>query len=394
MARPDARRALLSVSDKTGIVELARALRQLGFELVSTGGTARAIAGAGLRRDRGRRTHRLSRDHGRSRENPAPEGARRAARPDRHRRCSHARARHRADRRGRHQPLPVRRDDRETRTAATRTRSRTSTSAARRCCAPPPRTTRASPCSSIRRTTPRALAELRTAARCRGDAPAARCKGLRRTPRSYDGLGFRLAAAAAGRHRLFPDAFAADSARSRTCAMARTRTRRRRSTPTRSRRARRSRRPGSCRARSFLTTTSRTRTPRIECVRQFDAPACVIVKHANPCGVAVAADAARGLPSGLRAGHDIGLRRNHRLQPAARCTKRPPPSSSASSSRSSWPRLARLAPLRRSPAKQNIRVLETGLTAGSTVPAFELKSVAGGLLVQSRDDGVGRKPRS
>src|SRR5690606_5509523 len=26
-----------------------------------------------------------------------------------------------------------------------------------------------------------------------------------------------------------------------------------------------------------------------ECVRQFDAPACVIVKHANPCGVAVGA---------------------------------------------------------------------------------------------------------
>lgn len=30
----------------------------------------------------------------------------------------------------------------------------------------------------------------------------------------------------------------------------------------------------------------------LECVRQFDVPACVIVKHANPCGVAVAADAA------------------------------------------------------------------------------------------------------
>src|SRR5690606_3534768 len=28
----------------------------------------------------------------------------------------------------------------------------------------------------------------------------------------------------------------------------------------------------------------------LECVRQFDEPACVIVKHANPCGVAVAAD--------------------------------------------------------------------------------------------------------
>ncbi|MFP3758273.1 bifunctional phosphoribosylaminoimidazolecarboxamide formyltransferase/IMP cyclohydrolase, partial [Cupriavidus sp. SIMBA_020] len=27
-----------------------------------------------------------------------------------------------------------------------------------------------------------------------------------------------------------------------------------------------------------------------ECARSFEAPACVIVKHANPCGVAVAAD--------------------------------------------------------------------------------------------------------
>ena len=48
MARPDARRALLSVSDKTGIVELARELRASGFELISTGGTARALAAAGL----------------------------------------------------------------------------------------------------------------------------------------------------------------------------------------------------------------------------------------------------------------------------------------------------------------------------------------------------------
>jgi phosphoribosylaminoimidazolecarboxamide formyltransferase/IMP cyclohydrolase len=48
MTRPNARRALLSVSDKTGIVELARELSQLGFELLSTGGTARALAAAGL----------------------------------------------------------------------------------------------------------------------------------------------------------------------------------------------------------------------------------------------------------------------------------------------------------------------------------------------------------
>ncbi len=42
------RRALLSVSDKEGIVEFARALTDLGFELVSTGGTASKLADAGI----------------------------------------------------------------------------------------------------------------------------------------------------------------------------------------------------------------------------------------------------------------------------------------------------------------------------------------------------------
>src|SRR5471032_3423569 len=41
-------RALLSVSDKTGIVDLGRGLVARGFELVSTGGTARALSDAGL----------------------------------------------------------------------------------------------------------------------------------------------------------------------------------------------------------------------------------------------------------------------------------------------------------------------------------------------------------
>ena len=43
------RRALLSVSDKAGVVELARCLAQHGVELLSTGGTAAALRGAGLR---------------------------------------------------------------------------------------------------------------------------------------------------------------------------------------------------------------------------------------------------------------------------------------------------------------------------------------------------------
>jgi phosphoribosylaminoimidazolecarboxamide formyltransferase / IMP cyclohydrolase len=42
------RRALLSVSDKTGIVDFARGLAELGVELVSTGGTARELSDAGL----------------------------------------------------------------------------------------------------------------------------------------------------------------------------------------------------------------------------------------------------------------------------------------------------------------------------------------------------------
>ena len=42
------RRALLSVFDKTGIVELGEALHRHGVELISTGGTARALADAGL----------------------------------------------------------------------------------------------------------------------------------------------------------------------------------------------------------------------------------------------------------------------------------------------------------------------------------------------------------
>src|ERR1700753_295161 len=42
-------RALLSVSDKTGLIEFARALSEHGVHLISTGGTAKAIAAAGLK---------------------------------------------------------------------------------------------------------------------------------------------------------------------------------------------------------------------------------------------------------------------------------------------------------------------------------------------------------
>ena len=41
-------RALLSVYDKTGLIDLARGLSRLGWELVSSGGTAAALTGAGV----------------------------------------------------------------------------------------------------------------------------------------------------------------------------------------------------------------------------------------------------------------------------------------------------------------------------------------------------------
>ena len=47
-AFPRPRRALLSVSDKAGLAELGAGLVARGFELVSTGGTARALREAGL----------------------------------------------------------------------------------------------------------------------------------------------------------------------------------------------------------------------------------------------------------------------------------------------------------------------------------------------------------
>src|SRR5207302_876794 len=48
MALRTIRRALLSVSDKTGLIDLARVLADFGVELISTGGTRQALRDAGL----------------------------------------------------------------------------------------------------------------------------------------------------------------------------------------------------------------------------------------------------------------------------------------------------------------------------------------------------------
>ncbi|NCU26525.1 bifunctional phosphoribosylaminoimidazolecarboxamide formyltransferase/IMP cyclohydrolase, partial [Candidatus Nomurabacteria bacterium] len=42
------RRAIISVSDKTGIVDFARKLTDLGIEIISTGGTAKTLSNEGI----------------------------------------------------------------------------------------------------------------------------------------------------------------------------------------------------------------------------------------------------------------------------------------------------------------------------------------------------------
>ncbi|MGH8242568.1 MAG: bifunctional phosphoribosylaminoimidazolecarboxamide formyltransferase/IMP cyclohydrolase [Steroidobacteraceae bacterium] len=124
----------------------------------------------------------------------------------------------------------------------------------------------------------------------------------------------------------------------------------------------------------------------IECVRQFESAACVIVKHANPCGVAIAANVRDAYLRAYEAdttsafGGIIAFNRPLDEAAAAAILERQfvevvaAPSFSAGA-------LAALA------GKQNVRVLETGPLGPATSPAPELKTVTGGLLVQSRDDG-------
>jgi phosphoribosylaminoimidazolecarboxamide formyltransferase/IMP cyclohydrolase len=58
------RRALLSVSDKTDLIPFAKGLASRGVEIISTGGTAKALADAGIPVTPDRQGHGVSRDHG------------------------------------------------------------------------------------------------------------------------------------------------------------------------------------------------------------------------------------------------------------------------------------------------------------------------------------------
>ncbi len=122
----------------------------------------------------------------------------------------------------------------------------------------------------------------------------------------------------------------------------------------------------------------------IECVRQFEDPACAIVKHANPCGAAVAATALAAYEAAYRTdptsafGGIIAFNREVDGATARAVLTRQfaeviaAPAVSAEAT-------AELG------AKPGVRVLTLGDLGNSPTAELEYRSVTGGLLVQTRD---------
>jgi phosphoribosylaminoimidazolecarboxamide formyltransferase/IMP cyclohydrolase len=125
----------------------------------------------------------------------------------------------------------------------------------------------------------------------------------------------------------------------------------------------------------------------LECVRQFETVACVIVKHANPCGAALADSLLNAYlgayePDTTSAfGGIIAFNRPVDGATAAAIVERQFVEVVVAPGYSPDARPV-------FSAKQNIRLLETGPLAGAFPSGIELRSIAGGLLAQSRDDGV------
>ena len=122
-----------------------------------------------------------------------------------------------------------------------------------------------------------------------------------------------------------------------------------------------------------------------ECVAEFDRPAVVIVKHANPCGVAVANDLVGAWEAALRCdpvsafGGIIAVNRTLDAATAAEMAKifseviiAPDADGDAIEL------LAR---------KKNLRLLLTGGVPDPAEPGLSVKTVAGGFLAQDRDAG-------
>ena len=125
----------------------------------------------------------------------------------------------------------------------------------------------------------------------------------------------------------------------------------------------------------------------LECVKQFSQPACVIVKHANPCGVAVSENILDAYEKAFATdptsafGGIIAF--NHNLDSAtARAIIERQFLEVIIAPDIGDDALTVLA------EKKNVRVLSTGEWPRSAEVTFDFKKVSGGLLVQESDRGV------
>ncbi|EOA6596708.1 bifunctional phosphoribosylaminoimidazolecarboxamide formyltransferase/IMP cyclohydrolase [Vibrio vulnificus] len=124
----------------------------------------------------------------------------------------------------------------------------------------------------------------------------------------------------------------------------------------------------------------------LECVKEFNEPACVIVKHANPCGVALGKDILEAYNRAYQTdptsafGGIIAFNQELDAETATAIVERQfveviiAPSVSAEA-------------MEVVAAKKNVRLLECGEWTTKTT-GFEVKRVNGGLLVQDRDQGM------
>lgn len=124
----------------------------------------------------------------------------------------------------------------------------------------------------------------------------------------------------------------------------------------------------------------------LECVKSFVKPACVIVKHANPCGVAVSLD-------GIGKAYDLA----YQTDPTSAfggiiAFNRELDAATAQAIVERQFVEVIITPLVSAEArkvvaaKQNVRLLETGPWPDEPAAALDYKRVGGGLLVQDRDD--------
>ncbi|HAS6257904.1 TPA: bifunctional phosphoribosylaminoimidazolecarboxamide formyltransferase/IMP cyclohydrolase [Vibrio vulnificus] len=124
----------------------------------------------------------------------------------------------------------------------------------------------------------------------------------------------------------------------------------------------------------------------LECVKEFDEPACVIVKHANPCGVALGSNILEAYDRAYKTdptsafGGIIAFNQELDAETATAIVERQfveviiAPSVSAEA-------------IEVVAAKKNVRLLECGEWTTKTT-GFDVKRVNGGLLVQDRDQGM------